>query len=112
MEITFINKKGDSMNSFDDFRSLEEIEIAYATDEDCTLDNYITINRLDEQVKIIDNKAEFTINIKPKDVKINDGSLYDFFHKITGLNNEDNEGRYLVVDHCKFSIGDRLRMFI
>jgi len=112
MEITFIDQEGDAMNSFDDFRNLEEIEIAYATDEDYPLDNYITINILDEAVKVIDAKAEFIINIKPEDIKIDDHSLYDFFHKTTTLLNENGMGRYQLVDNLKFNIGDRLEMLV
>jgi hypothetical protein len=112
MEVTFIDKEGDSMNSFDDFRGLEEIEIAYAKDEDYPLDNYLTINLLDEEIKVIDDKAEFKINIRPEDIKIDDNSLYDFFHRITTLLNENGMGRYQLVDNLKFNIGDRLELFI
>lgn len=112
MEITFINQEGDLMNSFDDFRGLEQIEIAYSKDEDCPLDNYLTIDVFDNHISVIDSKFEVAFSIKSEYIKVDDNSLYDFFHKTTTMLNENSMGRYEYNADLKINLGDRMEMII
>jgi hypothetical protein len=113
MKIAFIDKQGNLMTNSNNYKNLEVIEVRYSFNKDLPLlSNKLIINIKNEKIKIEDEKANVNIITRLDDIKINNGSVYDFLFKTIIVGEEDLSGKFDYFKNLKLNIGNSIEVSI